>query len=57
MKTDEGFVSTVADFVLSECKRTFCSSVGAGRNDSYALCYDEIRPEINEKFDWRQPRE
>lgn len=51
---DCGFA--VADLDLNERKRTFWLSVGPGGGDPYELYYDESRPEIYEKFDWRQPR-
>ena len=31
-------------------------SVGPGDGDPYELYYDESRPKVYEKFDWRQPR-
>ena len=46
----------VADLDLNERKRTFWLSVGPGDGDPYELYYDESRPEVYEKFDWRQPR-
>lgn len=51
---DNGFAW--ADIDLAERKRTFWLSVGPGMGDPYELYYDESRPELYEKFDWRQPR-
>lgn len=51
---DCGFA--VADIDLNDRKRTFWLSVGPGGGDPYELYYDESRPEVYEKFDWRQPR-
>ena len=55
-KTFEDCGYAVADLDLNERKRTFWLSVGAGGGDPYELYYDESRPEVYEKFDWRQPR-
>ena len=55
-KTFEDCGFAVADLDLNERKRTFWLSVGAGQGDPYELYYDESRPEVYEKFDWRQPR-
>ena len=51
---DCGFA--VADIDLNDRKRTFWLSVGPGLGDPYELYYDESRPGVYEKFDWRQPR-
>ena len=51
---DCGFA--VADIDLNDRKRTFWLSVGPGGGDPYELYYDESRPEVYEKFDWRRPR-
>ena len=51
---DCGFA--VADIDLNDRKRTFWLSVGPGMGDPYELYYDESRPEVYEKFDWRQSR-
>ena len=55
-KTFEDCGYAVADLDLNERKRTFWLSVGAGQGDPYELYFDESRPEVYEKFDWRQPR-
>jgi len=55
-KTFEDCGYAVADLDLNERKRTFWLSVGAGQGDPYELYYDESRPEVYEKFNWRQPR-
>ena len=49
-------------FPLAGCARDHVETVfsaraiDAGQGDPYELYYDESRPEIYEKFDWRQPR-
>ena len=55
-KTFEDCGYAVADIDLSERKRTFWLSVGPGQGDPYELYYDESRPELYEKFDWKNPR-
>ena len=55
-KTFEDCGYAVADIDLSERKRTFWLSVGPGQGDPYELYYDESRPELYEKFDWKKPR-
>ena len=55
-KTFEDRGYAVADLDLNERKRTFWLSVGPGGGDPYELYYDESRPEVYEKFGWRQPR-
>ncbi len=55
-KTFDDCGYAVADLDLNERKRTFWLSVGPGMGDPYELYYDESRPELYEKFDWRQPR-
>ena len=55
-KTFEDCGFAVADIDLNDRKRTFWLSVGAGQGDPYELYFDESRPELYEKFDWRQPR-
>ena len=55
-KTFEDGGYAVADIDLNDRKRTFWLSVGAGQGDPYELYFDESRPEVYEKFDWRQPR-
>ena len=55
-KTFEDCGFAVADLDLNDRKRTFWLSVGPGGGDPYELYYDESRPEIYEKHDWRQPR-
>ncbi len=55
-KTFEDCGFAVADLDLNERKRTFWLSVGPGLGDPYELYYDESRPEVYEKFDWRKPR-
>ena len=55
-KTYEDCGFAVADIDLNERKRTYWLSVGAGQGDPYELYFDESRPEIYEKHDWRKPR-
>jgi len=55
-KTFEDCGYAVADLDLNERKRTFWLSVGAGQGDPYGLYYDESRPEVYDRFDWKQPR-
>ena len=55
-KTFEDCGYAVADIDLNERKRTFWLSVGPGQGDPYELYYDESRPELYEKFDWKKPR-
>lgn len=55
-KTFEDCGYAVSDLDLNERKRTFWLSVGPGGGDPYGLYYDEARPELYEKFDWRKPR-
>ena len=55
-KTFEDNGYAVADLDLNERKRTFWLSVGPGQGDPYELYFDESRPEVYEKFDYRQPR-
>lgn len=56
VKTFEDCGYAVADLDLNERKRTFWLSVGPGGGDPYELYYDESRPEVYERFDWRRPR-
>ena len=55
-KTYEDCGFATADLDLNDRKLTFWLSVGAGQGDPYELYFDESRPELYEKFDWRQPR-
>ena len=55
-KTFKDCSYAMADLDLNERKRTFWLSVGPGGGDPYGLYYDEARPAIYEKFDWRKPR-
>lgn len=55
-KTFEENGYAVADLDLNERKPTLWLSVGAGMGDPYELYFDEARPEIYEKFNWRKPR-
>ena len=55
-KTFEDGGYAVADLDLADRKRTYWLSVGAGQGDPYELYFDESRPEVYDKFDWRQPR-
>lgn len=55
-KTFEDCGYAYADLDLNERKRTFWLSVGPGEGDPYELYYDESRPELYERFDWRKPR-
>ena len=55
-KTFDDCGYAVADIDLNDRKRTFWLSVGAGQGDPYELYYDESRPEVYEKFDWRKTR-
>jgi predicted amidohydrolase len=55
-KTFEDCGYAVADLDLNERKRTFWLSVGPGMGDPYELYYDEARPQVYEKIDWKTQR-
>lgn len=55
-KTFEDCGYAVADLDLNERKRTFWLSVGPGMGDPYELYYDEARPQVYEKINWKLQR-
>jgi predicted amidohydrolase len=55
-KTFEDCGYAVADLDLEERKRTFWLSVGPGMGDPYELYFDEARPEVYEKTNWKLQR-